>query len=334
MMEEPLVSVIVIIYNGMKDIDRCLTSVLRTQYDNLEVIAVDNASVDGSADHVRRTFPAVKVVETGENLGYAGGINAGVRRASGEYVAPLNMDVEVDRNWLKPMLEFLGDNPSVGAVTPKILLDWDRGRVNTMGGNIHVTGLSFCRNRDRLSADVSNLPEKVPGISGASYMIKKDVLLQAGAAPAECFMGNDDVVLSWTLNLMGYEQYCIPQSVVYHDYHLALPPEKYFILERNRLSMLLSCLRIGTILIGLPLWALSEVAILGYSLLKGKAFLLAKLRAYAALWQDRSSVRAKRRQIQKIRRISDWELFGRLNMNLDWEQLLGLLSRDPRAMEG
>jgi GT2 family glycosyltransferase len=325
MSDDLKVSVIIVIHNGMQDIDRCIRSVLQSDHADLEVVAVDNDSIDGSAQYIRTTFPSVIVVETEENLGYAGGINAGLACASGKYVAPLNMDTEVAQHWLKPMVDFLEANPSAGAVTPKILLDHDRMRVNTMGGNIHVTGLSFCRGHDRLSRDISEAPEPVPGISGASYVMRRDVLDLAGGAPAWCFMGNDDVVLSWTLHLMGYNLYCVPQSVVYHDYQLVVDPTKYFILERNRLAMVLSCLKASTLFLGLPLWALSEVAILGYSLLKGTAFLRAKLKAYSALWQDRDGIRERRGQIQRLRCISDWQLFRRLRVNLDWAQLFVLL---------
>jgi len=327
MMKCPKVSVIIVVYNGVEEIARCIRSVLATRYDNLEVIVVDNASTDGSADYVKHQFPSTIVVENRRNLGYAGGINSGLRYATGKYIVPLNMDVEVEDNWLQPLIEFLERHPDVAAVTPKILLDQDRTRVNTMGANTHFTGLSFCREPNRPSTHVSNVPERVPGISGACYVISKELLEQAGGAPAECFMGNDDVVLSWTLNLMGYDLYCVPQSVIYHDYELVLDPEKLFILERNRLAMLLSCLKLSTWLIGLPFFALSEAAILVYNLLKGGGYLRAKLRAYAAVWQQRRDIQERRRHIQRYRRISDWRLFGKLSKNLDWGQLFELLRR-------
>ena len=113
-----------------------------------------------------------------------------------------------------------------------------------MGANTHVIGISFCRYANRMSTAVPNVPEKVPGISGASYVMRKELLEQAGGAPEECFVRdsgagasgsmNDDVVLSWTLNLMGYDLYCIPQSVMYHDYQLVLDPVKYFGLSGMR----------------------------------------------------------------------------------------------------
>jgi GT2 family glycosyltransferase len=328
MPECPKVSVILPVHNGLNYIDRCLRSVLETRYDALEVIVVDDVSTDGTLDHVRHNFPSVTVVANEQKLGYAGGINSGLRCATGEYVAPLNVDTEVERNWLKPMVDFLERNPSAGAVTPKILLDQDRSRVNTMGANTHITGLSFCRYPNQMSTDVPDIPERVPGISGASFVIRKEVLKQAGGAPEECFMMNDDVILSWTLNLMGYDLYCLPQSLIYHDYQLVLSSEKMFLLERNRLAMLFSCLKVSTLLIGFPFLVLSEMAIVIYNLLKGSAYLQAKLKAYLAVWRDRNSIRGRRERIQKLRRISDWELFGRLSKNLDWRQLLGLLGQD------
>ena len=91
------VSVITVNYNGMPYIDSCISSVLKQTYSNFEVILVDNNSTDGSLSYARTKFPDLIFVVNHRNLGYAGGINSGLAQATGEYIAPLNIDTEVEK---------------------------------------------------------------------------------------------------------------------------------------------------------------------------------------------------------------------------------------------
>ncbi len=323
--EIKMVSIIVVNYNGMPHIEACIPSLLKQTYPNFEVIFVDNQSTDGSLDYARQKFPNLKIVASEVNLGYAGGINKGLAYANGEYIAPLNIDTEVDQNWLANMVRFLNENPEVGAVTPKILLFHDRNRINALGLSIHLTGVNFVRAPNEDSKNYSNSPLKVAGVSGCSYLIRREILDRMGGAPEECFMGNDDVVLSWTINLMGYEMYCIPQAIVYHKYQLRMNPEKLFLLERNRQAMLLSSIKPLTFVVCFPVFALTELLVMGYCILKGRAYVLAKLRALFSAYRNMRNLKERRARIQELRRISDFQLFKRLQLNYEWHQLLQIL---------
>ena len=314
------VSVIVVNYNGMSHLDACISSVLKQSYTNFQVIFVDNNSSDGSLDYARNKFPNLTFVVNDKNLGYAGGINSGLTHATGEYIAPLNIDTEVAPNWLSAMVAFLDDNPQAGAVTPKVLLFDDRTKINALGLNIHITGLGFCRKLGKKD-DISIIPENVPGVSGCSYLIKREILEEMGGAPQECFMGNDDVIVSWLLRLMGYEIYCVPEAVVYHKYKLKMNPDKLYSLEKNRQALLLYSLKPSTIVMYFPIMAAVEVLIIGYALLRGKAYLKAKFSSLRSLSTDRNYIREKRIQVQKIRRISDFRLFKNLKLTLEWGQV-------------
>ncbi len=314
------VSVIAVNYNGISHLDVCISSILKQSYTDFEVILVDNNSSDGSLDYARNKFPNLIFVVNDENLGYAGGINSGLAHATGDYIAPLNIDTEVASNWLSIMVAFLDDNPEAGAVTPKVLLFDDRTRINATGLNIHITGLGFCRNLGKKD-DCSIIPENVPGVSGCSYLIRREILEEMGGAPQECFMGNDDVIVSWLLRLMGYEIYCLPKSVVYHKYKLRMSPDKFHSLEKNRQALLLYSLIPSTLAIYFPIIAAVEVLIIGYALLRGKAYLKAKFSALWAMVEDRKYIREKRGQIRKIRRISDFQLLRNLKLTLEWGQI-------------
>ncbi len=320
------VSVILVNYNSMPHLDTCIPSVLNQNYPNFEIIFVDNNSSDGSLEYARRKFPQLVFIANDKNLGYAGGINAGLVHATGEYIAPLNIDTEVSPNLLSVMASFLDRNPRTGLVTPKILLFDDRSKINTMGSNIHVTGLGFCRGLNKPD-DNSTSPQKVSGASGCSYLIRREIFEKMGGAPERNFMGNDDVVVSWLVNLMDYEIYCLPEAVVYHKYTLKMNSEKFFQLEKGRQTLLLYSLKPYTLIILSPILAITEALIITYSVIKGKGYIQAKWRAFKAICKDRSIIKERKRQVQVIRRISDFSLLGRLRWNLEWAQLFHI-SRD------
>jgi GT2 family glycosyltransferase len=319
------VSVILVNYNGGPHLDACIPSILKQSYHNFEIIFVDNDSVDGSLGQAKDQFPQLTFIANDKNVGYAGGINAGLKEATGEYIAPLNIDTEVSANWLSSMARVLDNNRKAGAVTAQILLFDDRNKVNALGLDIHLTGLAFCRGLGQ-RANNSGSPEKVPGVSGCSYLIRREILERMGGAPEECFMANDDVVISWLVNLMDYEIYYVPKAIVYHKYKLEMEAEKLFRLEKNRQALLLYVLRPLTFVICFPIYAATELLVTGYCLLKGKCFVQAKFKAFISLYKDRNYISLRRGQVQKLRQISDFQLFKKLRWNLEWRQLFQILT--------
>jgi len=319
------VSVIVVNFNGMPHLEACLSSILNQTYQNFEIIFVDNGSTDGSLDYARRRFPALLIIDNKRNLGYSGGINRGLAQASGDYIAPLNIDTEVDRNWLASMVAFMDESPSVGAVTPKTLLYHDRDKIGTLGLNIHITGLGFARGLGKANGKSPNKPFRVAGVSGCSFLIRRETLEQMGGLNEDIFMYYDDVDLSWMINFMGYEIYCLPQSIVYHKYNLKMSPEKLFLLEYGRLSLLLRHMKPLTFLICLPAFILTELLVISYCIVRGKSYLSAKLRALFLTFKNIRQLMKKRSETQKLRRISDFQLLKRLQLNYDWSQLFHIL---------
>jgi len=318
------VSIIVVNFNGMRYLDACLDSILIQSYQNFELIFVDNASTDGSLEHIRKRFPHLNYVVNDRNRGYAGGVNSGLAVASGEYIAPVNMDTEADPDWLINMLDFLQSHPEAGAVCPKVLIMDQRNVVNCNGLKIHVSGLGFCRMLHQPDMP-DQAPQRVSGISGCSFLIKKDLFDRMGGAPEYCFMYNDDVVVSWLLALMGYDMYCLPQSVIYHRYRLSMTPVKFFHLEKNRLYLIFTTLHWYTTLLLSPLLLVIEAMVLVYSCLKGWPYPRSKLGAYWALFKERKTIWQVRKAYGKLRRVSDFTLLSRLAWNLEWGQLFGIV---------
>ena len=319
------VSVIIVNYNGMPYLDACLRSILAQNPPDFEVILVDNKSSDGSLKFARRMFPDLLIVANEKNLGYTGGINSGIAQAKGKYLAPLNVDTEVEKNWLSAMVEFMDANPDAGAATPNSLLYEDRSKVGVQGLNIHVTGLGFVRGLNRQNSESPGEPFQVAGVSGCSFMIRREIVERMGGLNEDNFMYYDDVDLSWVVNLMGYKIYCVPQSVVYHEYKLKMTPQKMFWLERGRSNALLCYMRPLTLVALLPLLMITEGLIIGYCLIRGPGYVWAKLRAWFSVARNMISLLKRRGQVQRLRMISDFQLLRRFRLNYEWGQALHIL---------
>src|SRR4051794_38950124 len=123
MHSSPFVSVIVVNYNGRRILGNCLQSLADQSYPrhNFEVIVVDNASSDGSETWIRTEFPWVRVVQTGTNLGFAGGNNAGFALARGAWIALLNNDAVADRYWLQNSVVAGQREDSIGGVASHLI---------------------------------------------------------------------------------------------------------------------------------------------------------------------------------------------------------------------
>ncbi len=324
----PLVSVVVVNYNGGDDLERCLLSLgHQDPAPSAEVLVVDNGSVDGSrdlAEGVAAEFESMRVLSSPVNRGYAGAVNLALEEARGAYVAVLNMDITVEPGWLGPLVGFLEANPGTGAVCPLILLDADPGRINAAGQDIHVTGLGFNRWLGQPRARAGTHPLPVSGLHGGAFVIRREILDRLGGWDERGFLYAEDVQLSMLLQMIGADIHCIPASAVRHDYHLTMHPEKLFLLERNRGWMVLTDFRGRTRLALAPLFALTELMMWGYCMLRGPAFLRAKARTYRWLAAHRAELRERRRFVRSIRRRSDWQILRRLRWGYAWSQFVTL----------
>ena len=314
---EPRASIIIVSYNKREDITRCLQSVRETAHATFEVIVVDNASTDGSADAATR-FGEVIVVRSSENLGFGGGCNLGASRERGEHLVFLNPDTVVDPNWLGELIKPLDARPRVGLVTSKILMLNDPKRINTCGNTVHLTGLTLCRGLGDSSATFGS-DEDVDAVSGAAFAIRRDVFQSMGGFDETMFLYMEDTDLSVRARLAGWESRFAAQSVVYHDYSLKMFPLKVFYQERNRYVMLLKNFRWATLLVMLPALLAAEVITWGFVLLYDRTNSGNKLRAYQSVIDNWWMIMTSRRTAQAARKVRDHELLRRTSSKLELE---------------
>ena len=142
----PLVSVIILNWNGKKFLHTCVSSLVQIKNPLIEIIVVDNNSSDGSVSYMRKNFPKVKVIASDKNNGFAGGNNIGARTAAGQYLLFLNNDTKVSKEFLLPIIEACKRDPHIGCVQPEMrvmdhpdLLD-EAGAYLTMSGFLYHYG--------------------------------------------------------------------------------------------------------------------------------------------------------------------------------------------------
>jgi GT2 family glycosyltransferase len=319
----PRVTIVVINYNGGAHLVNCLDTVFKDPYPDREIVVVDNASTDESRlvlEEISWRHPEITVIWSSQNLGYAGGVNVAVKSAQGAYIAVLNMDVEVAPGWLNPLVDFLETHPRVGAVSPLIAL-MDRQRINAVGQDVQVTGLGFNRWLGYPLDRAGRSAICVPGIQGAAFLISRKLLEKIGGLDPFGFLYHEDINLSWLLRLMGCELYCVPTSVVFHDYFLSMYSEKFHLLERNRWAMLLAYCRYSTLALLSPFLLLTELLVWGYSVLRGGKFVRAKWNSYRWVAERRAQIRDRRQQVDSLRATTDWEVLKKLRWAYAWNQL-------------
>lgn len=318
------VSIIVVNFNGGQKLIRCLQAMVATAGE-AEIVVVDNASTDGSAELPPALASRVRVIRNAVNVGYAGGLNQGADASSGESLVFANMDTIPEAGWLPPLVEALGA-AEVGAVNPLLLL-MDGVSVNAAGQTIHVTGLGFNRGLGEPAEGFGDRPFAVDGIHGACFAMRRSIYERVGRLDATGFLYHEDVNISWLLRLAGYALACVPASRVRHDYFLSMHAEKFHLLERNRVAMLLAYLKPGTRLALLPLLVFTELLAWGYALLRRHGFVGAKWRSYGWVMSHRAPIRERRRLAAKLRRAGDFQLLAGFSWSYVWRQF-GVLARE------
>ena len=309
----------IVAYNGRDDLVRCLRSLQAADHAGDEIIVMDNASSDGTADLVEATFPAVRVIRSATNVGFGQGNNLAAAQAQGTILAFLNPDTVVEPGWLDALIAALDASPQVGLATSKILLREDPEHINTCGGEMHLTGLHLCRGMGQARAELAECAT-VGAVSGAAFVVRRELFQQLGGFDGSFFLYMEDTDLSFRVRLAGYTCLYVPDSVIYHRYTLRFGPDKTYYQERNRYLMLLKGLRWPTLVIMAPALLLAEVVTWGYVLLGDRPHWRNKLRAYRYVLRHWPAIMAQRRLVQGQRRAADRDILRQTTYHLAYEQ--------------
>ena len=304
---EPLVSIIILNYNSGNLLVNCIDSIKKSSYSNYEIIVVDNASDDDSITLCKERFSDINLVRNKKNLGYSEGNNIGIKEAKGEFLVVLNPDTVVEQNWLDELLGAYQTHGE-GLYQPKLLALDDKSRINSAGNMIHVFGFGFSRGKGEKDMGQYEKFQQIGFASGACLFTSMSVMEKIGYF--ESFLGayNEDMDLGWRASKIGINSYYVPTSVVYHkeSYAHGWSPEKFFLLERNRLYCLKVHYSNNTIKKLTSYYRIVEASLLFYFFAKG--MLREKLRAYTSIKQNKEFIEKKHAESESKRKISDSEI--------------------------
>lgn len=259
------VSIIIVSYNSSSFIEACIKSILDHSNGSdylLDIIMVDNNSMDHTVQIVKENYPMVRIIENEINSGYGSANNLGVNYAIGKYLIIINPDTVVEHGWLESLIGPLSTIPKI-ITSPKILI-YDGSAISTSGNRIHYTGLAFAGEFGKMP-DTSIIAKYISGISGCCFAIRKDDFIKLGRFDESIFMYHDDVDLSWRAHLMGFKILYNPSSIVKHNYSLKISPEKLYNLEFGRYIVLRKYLSRWDFLLISPSLVMAEILTFGYA---------------------------------------------------------------------
>ena len=243
-MAPPRVMAIILNYNLTDYTVDCVRSLLSVNYPRLEILVVDNGSTDAPVRRLHDLLPGVEIHSTGENLGYTGGVNAGLRIAldrQPEYVLVLNPDTEVEPDFLTHLVAAMEEHPRAAGACGTIFTYHDRNLVWYAGGRlIPLRGLAVHDNIERhLEHSSLGRPRSVSFITGCMILFRTRALQITGLEDERFFMALDDIEFSARIQQKGFDLLYVPRSVIYHKVlGEKESPFKLYYSVRNRLLLI------------------------------------------------------------------------------------------------
>lgn len=312
----PMVSIVILNYNGRDFVERCLKSVLNTDYPNFEVIFVDNASTDDSPELVKMIFGCdlrLKIIQNDKNLGFAEGNNIGARVAKGDYIVFLNNDTEVDPNWIEELVKVMESDLTIGVAQSKLRSIGNHRMMDCAGGFIDHYGWSHRRGQGEEDKGQFSKVDEIFYAVGAAMAVRRGILNKVGLFDPNYFIYFEDADLCWRVWLSGHRVVSVPTSIVFHVVRGTMkrqPVRTTFLSCKNNITTLLKNYELRNVAKYLPANLMFICVVATFRLLKGEINMaLAYLKAI--LWNllNLNHIWAERLKVQRlIRKISDGKL--------------------------
>jgi GT2 family glycosyltransferase/glycosyltransferase involved in cell wall biosynthesis len=242
-MGQPKVSVVLVNFRGVNDTLNAIKSIKASNYpkDLIEIVVVDNASNDDSLNKLKELKDEIKLIVSESNLGFAGGVNLGVKNSIGEIIGLLNNDAKCDSNWITSAVETILEDEKNACVASKVL-SIDGKEIDFVDGSLTWYGMGYKREATKNANEVIDFKKEVLFATGSAMFIKKDIFEKVGGFDERFFMFYEDVDFGWRLNLLGYKVIFDPKSIAYHKHHASIEKfgqyYEHYLLEKNALMSL------------------------------------------------------------------------------------------------
>lgn len=225
------VFIIILNWNGGKNTVECIESLKSIDYSDYEILVVDNASKDGSPELIADKFPGIKIIRNNKNLGFAGGMNVGIRETMGlnpEFILLLNQDVIVDKNFLTELVDRMRSDKKIGIIGPKIYFHpetpsdkklWAIGAefvdARVWGSKVFMAGVVPVGCGETDNGQYDDLAE-TDGMPGCCMLIKTEVIKKIGLMDERFFVFHEDDDYCIRIHRAGYKISVAPKSVIWH----------------------------------------------------------------------------------------------------------------------
>lgn len=328
--QKPLVSIIIINWNGGKVLDNCLRSIKKSNYSNYELIVVDNGSSDGSQKYAQ--------IKNNKNLGFAPANNQGLKLAKGKYILILNNDTRVTESFLSKMVLKMENTSDIGVIQPKIYMMDKKGYLDNAGS--FFTKIGFLEHWGFGKKDSKEFDKETEIFSakGACMLIRKSIIDKIGLFDSDFVSYFEESDFCWRVWLLGYKVIFYPKATIYHKVGFTIRRLDVgninYHYYKNRISSLIKNLNLLNLLIILPVHL---VISLGISIL----FLLrcnvknSILIIQAVYWNliNLPKLLRKRNKIQDIRIASDRQIFRKLSKPVDFRKFFADFKRVERDIK-
>lgn len=306
--QQPLVSIIVLNYNAKEFLINCIDSIFHSNYQNFEVILVDNNSNDNSFHICKKNHPEINLIVNKSNLGYCGGNNIGIKQAKGKFIIILNPDTLVEPDWIN---EFLKSHKKFGDAIyqPKFISIDDHEMILSTGQMINLFGFGFSRDKGSFSKTKNYETEKIGYASGTCMFLSSTLMKNLNYFDDFLFAYHDDLDLCWRASMKNIQSYYVPNSIVYHPregYSFKWSDFKFYLMERNRMYCILTHYSRKTIVKLFPSLIIIDIGVLFFYMKKGMT--IQKIKASFNIIKNLKIILHRHNLLQKHREISDKEI--------------------------
>jgi GT2 family glycosyltransferase len=322
----PHVAIITVLFNNASDIEGYYQSIKKIEYpkDKISLYVIDNNSSDDSFRLAGSQSTDLQfhhtLIHSKENTGFVGGNNLAfekIKKTDAKYTFLLNPDTEIEPDCISKLVTLLESNSQIGAAQPLLLTLQDKTKINTAGNICHYLGFSMVKdnNAPRSSIASRTTPYPVMSLSGAAFFLRNSCIKADESLFDEAlFAYHEDFELSLRLYVQKYLLYVEPHAVVYHRYSYGKGTFKFYLIERNRIRLILSYYSLTTLFKLVPMLLFTEGAMFGYSLLSGWAN--KKTLAWFHILTSLPSTIKRRKFIQTIKKVSDSDLIKNMDASL------------------
>lgn len=324
----PLVSIIIVNWNGGEVLRNCFRSLEKIKYPNWELVLVDNSSSDGSEKLITE-YPKIEknssLIVNSKNLGFALANNQGYEKAKGKYLLLLNNDTKVTVDFLDVLVSKLENDPTLGIVQPKILLMDKTDYLDNAGS--YLTKIGFLDHWGFLNKDGEEFNKEriIFSAKGACMLIRKNIVDRISLFDPDFISYFEESDFCWRVWLLGYKVMFVPQTKIYHKVGFTIRRLDVLYLNyhyyKNRICSLIKNLEFSNLLMILPTHIIISLGIFFLFLIRfhpRNSFVIIK----AIFWNllNLPQTLHKRYLIQSKRQKTDQEIFQDILVPINWQR--------------